>query len=364
MLEVKIKRRVPGFCLDIEFSVGSEIMAILGPSGSGKTMTLHCIAGLTHPDEGYIKLNDKVLYDSKNKINLPPQMRKVGFVFQNYALFPHLTVKDNIAFGICHLSKQEIEKKVANLLDTMNIPDLGERYPWQISGGQQQRVALARAIAPEPDILLLDEPFSALDTHIKEKLEMELLSLQNYNKGNILMVTQNLAEGYKLATKMAVYDAGRLVQCDSRQNVINFPANYSVARLIGVRNFFNGVVKEIENDNVWVSIDELKDILRVECKKPSALAIGQEIIVGIRPEYVHLSDNPVENAVECVAERMVEGISTVNCFFKIKGGDSQFSLEGLLPVSDADRLHIGQECYVHMHPEHLAIMPKSASDDL
>ncbi len=364
MLEVKIKRRVPGFFLDIDFSIGSEIMSILGPSGSGKTMTLHCIAGLTNPDEGYIKLNGKFLYDSNNKINLSPQMRKVGFVFQNYALFPHLTVRDNIAFGIRHLTKPEIETKVSGLLETMNITNLGERYPKQLSGGQQQRVALARAIAPEPDLLLLDEPFSALDTHIKEKLELELLSLQSYFKGNILMVTHNLSEGYKLCSKMAIYDSGHLIQCDDRQNVIDFPANFSVARLIGMKNLFNGVVRKIQDNNAWVYSDQLQAVLRIECKQPLSLDVDREIIVGIRPEYVHLSDNPVENAVGCIVERMVEGISAVNCFFKIKAGDSQFVLEGLLPVSYAERLQIGQECYVHMHPEHLAVMPKTGDDDI
>jgi molybdate transport system ATP-binding protein len=178
VFEVNIKRKLPGFTLDVSFCANQEILAILGPSGSGKTMTLQCIAGLTEPDEGYIKLNDKILFNSISKINLTPQMRKVGFVFQNYALFPHISVYDNIAFGIRHLPKSEIKERIFNLLNKMNINELAYRYPKQLSGGQQQRVALARAIAPEPDILLLDEPFSALDTQVKERLEIELLSLQ------------------------------------------------------------------------------------------------------------------------------------------------------------------------------------------
>jgi molybdate transport system ATP-binding protein len=150
MLEVRLKKKLPGFSLDVSFSANHEILAILGPSGSGKTMTLQCIAGLLKPDEGYIKLNDKVLLDSDKGTNLPAQMRKVGFVFQNYALFPHLTVNQNIGYGIRHLPAQEINNRVTELLDKMNIQKLGHRYPKQLSAGQQQRVAVARALATEP----------------------------------------------------------------------------------------------------------------------------------------------------------------------------------------------------------------------
>jgi molybdate transport system ATP-binding protein len=184
LLEIRLKKSLPGFRLDVAFSVGSEVLAILGPSGSGKTMTLQCIAGLVCPDEGYIRLNNKVLLDSTAGVCLPPRMRKVGFVFQNYALFPHLTVKENVAFGIRNLHCPEGATRVAHWLEKMNISGLDNRYPRQLSAGQQQRVALARALAAEPEILLLDEPFSALDTQVKERLELELANLQSYYRGN------------------------------------------------------------------------------------------------------------------------------------------------------------------------------------
>ena len=273
MLEVNIKRKLHGFQLDTSFSVNQEILAVLGPSGSGKTMTLQCIAGLVKPDSGLIKLNDKILYDSSSKINLSPQMRRVGFVFQNYALFPHRTVYENIAYGIHNLPKSEIKERVFTLMEKMNINELSQRYPCQLSGGQQQRTALARAIAPEPEILLLDEPFSALDTQVKERLEIELLSLQDFYKGNILLVTHNLDEGYKMASKIAIYDSGRIIQCDSKQRVIESPANQRVARLTGVRNLFKGTVILAEDKQVLVRIPELEEVVRVDLKsalKPKA----------------------------------------------------------------------------------------------
>ena len=224
MLEVKIKKSFPGFSLDVAFSVDQEILAIVGPSGSGKTMTLLSIAGLIRPDEGHIRLNDQVLWDSARGISLLPQQRKVGFVFQNYALFPHLTVYDNIAFGIRHLPRRVVDERVSRMLDRMKIQGLGHRYPGQLSGGQQQRVAVGRALAPEPEVLLMDEPFSALDAQVKERLEGELLALQDFYRGTVLFVTHDLAEGYRVSSRMAVYESGRILQFDDKQKVIAAPS--------------------------------------------------------------------------------------------------------------------------------------------
>jgi molybdate transport system ATP-binding protein len=354
MLEVRVKRKLAGFTLDVKFSVNQEILAILGPSGSGKTMTLQCIAGLLKPDEGFIKLNDKVLLDSERGISLPTQMRKVGFVFQNYALFPHLNVNQNIAYGIQYLGKKEIKDRVSELLEKMNIQRLGERYPRQLSAGQQQRVAVARALAPGPEVLLLDEPFSALDSLVKERLQLELQSLQNFYKGDMLFVTHDLSEGYKLSSKIAVFEAGRIIQYDDKSKVISSPANHTVARLTGVRNLFQGTIIEKEEKQVMVTIPELGEKFRVEMKETIDLALNQNVTVGIRPEYVHLSENPVENTLRCKIDRMIEGISSVDCFFYVQGkASARHWIEAILPKSDIERISIGQECYLHMHPEHL-----------
>jgi molybdate transport system ATP-binding protein len=289
---------------------------------------------------------------------MPPRLRRVGFVFQNYALFPHLTIYENIAYGIQHLSRQAQTERVTQLLEIMNIPDLGKRFPRHLSGGQQQRVALARAIASEPEILLLDEPFSALDVQVRQRLQMELLAIQKFYKGNILMVTHNLAEGYKLASKIAVYDKGRVIQCDSKAKIINSPANLTVARLTGVRNLFQGSITRIEGFNLWVSIPELKGIFRVELKKALALQVDQRVTVGIRPEFVHLSDNQVENTIQCQVANLVDGITTVDCYFKVLGVvESRHWLEAIPTRYDAERIAPGQVCYVHLHSDNLSIMP-------
>ena len=317
MLEVKIKKALPGFNLEVDFTINEEILSILGPSGSGKTMTLRCIAGLLQPDEGHIELSGKVLFDSTSRINLPPQQRKVGFVFQNYALFPHLTVNENIAYGIRHWPKHEVNARVSWLLGKMHIQGLGQRYPRQLSSGQQQRVALARALSHEPEVLLLDEPFSALDTPRRERLELELLALQHFYKGDILFVTHDLAQGYKLGSRIAVYEAGRIVQFDSKHNVIASPTNRTAARLTGVKNLIEGHVTRIKDSDVWVMVPELGEPLRfrIVTEKAKNISLNQHVTVGIRPEYIQITDHAAENTILGMVTRVVEGVTAINYYF-------------------------------------------------
>ncbi|MGD0152733.1 MAG: ABC transporter ATP-binding protein [Thermacetogeniaceae bacterium] len=357
MLKVRIRKNLPGFNLDVAFAVNQEILAVIGPSGSGKTMTMLCIAGLIQPDEGYIRLNSKVLYDSDSGLNLPPQQRRVGFVFQNYALFPHLTVRDNIAFGIRHLSRQEVEDRVWRLLDKMHIQELGHRYPRQLSAGQQQRVALGRALAPEPEVLLMDEPFSALDTYVKEQLERELLALQHFYQGNILFVTHDLSEGYKLSSKIAVYESGRILQCDSKQQVIAAPANRAVARLTGVRNLMAGAVVEIEDSSVWVAVPELGGRLRVTIRDAAQLAIDQQVTIGIRAEYVQVADHLDENTFLGKVSQAVEGVASINYSVRVHGtATAGHDLEASLSKSEAPPIPIGQSCYLRLPPDRLCMI--------
>jgi len=357
LLEVRIKKSLPGFALDVNFSVNQEILAILGPSGSGKTMTLQGIAGLLHPDEGYISLNNRVLLDTSNKINLKPKFRGVGFVFQNYALFPHLTVEDNISYGMNGLPKAEVKKRVMELMRKMHMDGLGRRFPRQLSAGQQQRVALARAIAPEPAVLLLDEPFSALDAQVKERLELELLNLQDYYKGNVLFVTHNLAEGYKLASKIAVYESGKIVQCDYKEKVIESPANRTVARLTGVRNIMKGTIETVQGSVIRVTVPELCGTLNVIRDDTAGLTTGQSVYIGIRPEYVHIVDHPGDNVFACKADRIVDGVSLINCFFHVSSENAaRHWIEVSLHKLHAPLISQGHDCYVHLPPQHIAII--------
>jgi len=235
-LELKIKKILPGFTLNIELSCEQGITGILGQSGSGKSMLLNCIAGLIKPDEGHIRINGKTLFDSEKRINLPPKDRRVGFLFQNYALFPHMTVLENVAFGMSGTDKKENLKKSASLLERFHIPEMGNRYPAQISGGQQQRVALARAMAVEPEIFLLDEPFSALDQHLKTQLLKEVAGTLRGYGGSALFVTHNIDEAYQLCDQIAVISNGEVDICGPKKDIFQRPTSPQSALITGFKN--------------------------------------------------------------------------------------------------------------------------------
>ena len=323
-------------------------MAILGPSGCGKTMTLKCIAGLMTPDQGKIILNKQVLFDSEQRINLPARERNIGFLFQNYALFPHLTVHENVAFGIKSLPTAQRNERVQQLLSKMRLERFGHRYPAQLSGGQQQRVALARALAPEPEVLLLDEPFSALDTQVKERLEAELLEIQSDFQGHVLFVTHNLAEAYRLCNKMAVYETGGLLQWGDRQTVIEQPVNKKVAYLTGMENMLDGVVTDIESSRVNIRLGE--GCFNLYLDNPGRLEVNQEISVAIRPEYIKLADKGGEN---CLRAELVEGTEELS-FYNYKFClNEQVNLKAYIPKSTGHRLVVGKSYYLYLPPENL-----------
>jgi len=234
---LNIFKPLSGFALDVGFDISPEVLGILGASGSGKSMTLRCIAGLETPSSGKIVVNGKVLFDSAEGINVASKDRRIGFLFQNYALFPHLSVAQNVAFGLQHLSESEQELRVKEQLISVQMSGLENRYPHELSGGQQQRVALARAIAPSPDLLLLDEPFSALDTHLRSQLERELMqTLANY-RGITLFVSHNLEEVYRVCKNLLVLAEGRPIAFDTKENIFDRPGNFTVAQLTGCKNF-------------------------------------------------------------------------------------------------------------------------------
>jgi molybdate transport system ATP-binding protein len=234
-LKVHIHSKLKGFELKVDFETNGKPMGILGASGCGKSMTLKCIAGIMTPDEGYIELRGKVLFDSKNKINLKPQDRKVGYLFQNYALFPNMTVAQNIAVGI-RGSKSEKTEVVTKMLHNFHLQGLEKRYPSQLSGGQQQRVALARILAYEPDALLLDEPFSALDAYLKEELQIQLHDLLSSYEGESLLVTHSRNEVYELTKDLMVLEHGKILMSGDTKNIFLEPVKMQAAKLTGCKN--------------------------------------------------------------------------------------------------------------------------------
>ncbi|NEZ55365.1 molybdate ABC transporter permease subunit [Adonisia turfae] len=237
-LSVNLTKHLPNFTLNVSFTTDDQPLGLLGPSGAGKSLILRCLAGIETPDAGRIVLNGRVLFDSENGINVPICDRKIGILFQNYALFPHLTIGQNVAFGLHRkLPPDQIQTVVAQQLAAVHLGTLANRYPHELSGGQQQRVALARALASQPEVLLLDEPFSALDTHLRDQIEHQLIDrLQSY-RGITLLVTHNLEEAYRMCHRLLVLNGGNAIAHGPKHLIFEQPRTVGVAQLTGCKNF-------------------------------------------------------------------------------------------------------------------------------
>ena len=236
LLKVDIHKKLKEFDLDVDFELKNKRLGILGPSGCGKSMTLKSIAGIVDPDKGLVSLTtgeETVYFDSDNKINLKPQKRNVGYLFQNYALFPNMTVEQNIAVG---LSNNDGKTTVDDMIKRFRLEGLEKRYPRQLSGGQQQRVALARILVYNPDVILLDEPFSAMDTYLKEQLRIELSnSLKDFN-GFSILVTHDRDEAFQFCDELLVLDEGKVISRGNVHEIFENPGKVQVARLTGCKN--------------------------------------------------------------------------------------------------------------------------------
>ena len=244
-LKVNIKKRLGNFNLDVAFETERGVFAILGASGCGKSMTLKCIAGIETPDEGRIELNDRILYDSAKKINLTPQKRRVGYMFQDYALFPNMTVEQNIKAG---MGKHPEEEKVRSYINRFRLEGLEKHYPAQLSGGQKQRVAMARMIASEPDILLLDEPFSALDSYLKWELEQEMRDMLAEVQKPVLFVSHNRDEVYRLCSMVSCIDHGKMEVIEKTKEFFHNPKTKTAAVLSGCKNI--SAAEIVDNNHI------------------------------------------------------------------------------------------------------------------
>lgn len=254
-VEIQIKKDFGSFVLEVDFSSKDNRIGILGASGCGKTMTLKCIAGIETPDEGKIIVEDRVFYDSKKRINLPARERGIGYLFQNYALFPHMTVETNIGIGIRQKGKEKKEK-VQNLIDKFQLNGLEKRYPSELSGGQQQRTALARILACNPTMILLDEPFSALDGFLRENMQQEMLNILKDYEGNVLMVSHSRDEIYRFSNRLVIMDKGRCLLEGGTKEVFKNPMNKEAARLTGCKNIAG--IKKLGDHEIWVEEWKMK----------------------------------------------------------------------------------------------------------
>ncbi|MGA7937418.1 MAG: molybdate ABC transporter permease subunit [Kovacikia sp.] len=322
-LLVEIEKQLANFKLDTAFTVQRttaqpETLGILGGSGSGKSMTLRCIAGVETPTSGRIVLNGRTLFDADQHINLPSHKRNVSLVFQNYALFPHMTVADNVAFGLQKLPTALRRQRVAQQLARVQMQGLGNRYPHQLSGGQQQRVALARALATEPEVLLLDEPFSALDTYLRSQMERQLLEALSTYRGMTLFVTHNLEEVYRVCETLMVMSGGKAIAYDSKHQIFEHPQTVRVAQLTGCKNFSRAVV--IQGTNLVAATDWGVTLQVLE-------AIPDRLTdIGIRAHQIRITTNPDDdNTYPCWLAATSETPHRMTLFLKFNAApaDSQ-----------------------------------------
>jgi molybdate transport system permease protein len=330
-LEVAIEKQVSGFRLAVEFTADGAPLGLLGPSGSGKTMTLRAIAGLESPDRGRIALHGRVLFDSARGINVPARARRIGLLFQHYALFPHLTVAENIAFGLGRLPRPEQARRVARQLAAARLDGLAGRYPASLSGGEQQRVALARALAVEPEALLLDEPFSALDTHLRSALERQLRETLATYQGSTLFVSHNLEEAYRVCGELVVLERGAVAARGPKEEIFRHPPTLEVARLTGCKNY----------SRARCAADGLVEALDWGC----AVRVTQEFAkppahVAIRAHHIRVraadasTDQVHENIFPCWLAAMTETPFRVTLDLRIGGS----------PASPAD-FHVQAEVF-------------------
>lgn len=247
MLEFDFEYRLDGFFLAPALTVDRGVTALYGPSGAGKSLTLLCLVGLRRPERGWIRLNGRTLFEAAAGVHVPPHLRRVGLVFQEYALFPHLSVAGNLAYGLRNLSRAEARERVEAMLRLLRLESFGNRHPGELSGGQRQRVALGRGLIIQPELLLLDEPFSALDQIERERLRAEVLELLQGFGGTTVLVTHNLQEAYLMARQVAVIEAGRILQAGPRDEVLQHPRDRRVAEHVGASNIFLGTVVADEN---------------------------------------------------------------------------------------------------------------------
>ena len=282
---------------DLNLTIESNaFITLLGPSGCGKTTTLRMIAGLETPTEGMISIDGKVVFDADKGINLPPNKRDVGFLFQNYALWPHMTVYQNIAFGLENLKwdKKRIDARVKELLAMLRIEQFEKRYPSELSGGQQQRVAIARTLAPGPKVLFMDEPLSNLDAKLRMEMRTELKRLHRDTDSTFVYVTHDQLEAMTLSTRVCIMQNGLLQQYAPPLEMYNNPANLFVADFMGnpTMNFIDGTA-EVNGATAQLTFGSLHGAFTA--KEPISLT-SKDVVVGIRPEYIRISDEGTRHA--------------------------------------------------------------------
>ncbi len=340
-LSVHIIKKLANFTLRVDFDTEGDVLALLGASGCGKSMTLKCIAGVERPDSGRIVLNGRTLFDSAAGIDVRPQERRVGYLFQSGALFPHMTVEENVMAGIRHGSREDKRRITADMLAQLDLTAVAKRKPENISGGERQRTALGRILVNEPEVLLLDEPFSALDSHLKWQLELLLSDTLEKFHGDTVLVSHDRGEVRRLSRSVCVLARGQSQPETAVEELFAAPKTVASALISGCKNIADSAVTP-----EGILCPSWGVMLR------AAQAEAGDNAVGIRAHHLHIAEEGEENAIPCTVERIIEDVlSTVVMLRTVSGGALRMEVEkGSFAVGDA--------LTVAVKPEHVLSLRK------
>src|SRR5580704_15299570 len=313
MISARIRKNFPprtdssGFSLDLEFQAAGGVTVLFGPSGSGKTLILDSIAGFVRPDEGRILLDDALLFDGATGVHLPPQARNCGYVFQNYALFPHMTVRENLAFAAERRPRLERHRRVNEMLERFRLTETAGRRPHEVSGGQRQRCSIARALIGGPKLLLLDEPAQGLDAPLRAELYETLRQVRADFQTPVLLVTHDLDECFELGDEMIVLREGRIVQSGTPREILDRPVNLDVARLLGAFNLIAGEIRTLDpgRNSSRLKIGEFE----IDGPYFPGRLRGDRVTICVRPEQLEAlarNGRPGPNQIPATLERAVE----------------------------------------------------------
>jgi len=338
---------------DISITINKgEFVTLLGPSGCGKTTTLRIVAGFEHPDSG------EVLLENKDINSLPAFERNMPMVFQSYALFPHLNIFENIAYGlkIKKIKSSIIKNDVEMVLQLLNLAGLESRHPGELSGGQQQRVALARAIVLKPEIILFDEPLSNLDAKLRIQTRMELKRLQNFLGITTLYVTHDQSEALSLSDKIVLMNQGKIEQMGTPEEIYNKPSTIFVTDFIGNANMFEGIIKDISDKNVTVVMDE-KEIVVPKVNMSEGLKMGDEVCLAIKPEAIKIESKATDFEGKLCADFFLGSITE----YEVEYGNSLIKI--IEPNTDNESFtkHIGDQVNISFNNLYFRILKKNKS---
>lgn len=348
-LFVDIEKSFGAFSLNVQFEANNEVMGLLGASGCGKSMTLKCVAGIVKPDSGVIVAGGRTLFDSKKGVNLPPQQRDVGMLFQNYALFPNMTVEENIRCVLAHTKKRgDMETRLQLLLSRFYLKGLKKHYPAQLSGGQQQRCALARIMASEPSVMMLDEPLSALDSYLRWQVELELIQTLEEFSGSTIFVSHNRDEIYRICSKVCPMSGGRANAVYGMKDLFAHPDSLAACMLSGCKNY--SLAQKRSERTVYAADWGIELV----CAAPVPNGVNR---IGVRSHYVRLAlPSDSVNIIPCRVERVIEDVFAVIVNAKPNGAPRCIRME--LSDVHAPRLLRGDIVDLAISPKDVILLDK------